>query len=296
VPLVAAIQLASGPQVSANLNEAARLIGNAADSGAELVVLPENFAIMPQKDADRLAAVEEEGHGPIQDFLSEQARMHRIWLVGGTIPFAAINKDKVRAACLLYNDRGERVARYDKIHLFDVSLDNGEQYQESRTIEAGDKPVVANTPWGGLGLAVCYDLRFPELFRELLDQGAEMFAVPAAFTAHTGKAHWDVLVRARAIENLSFVVASAQGGYHVNGRETHGNSMIVSPWGEVLDRLERGAGFAIADCDRGHLQSVRTSLPSIQHRRMRCAGRSSVAGAPSGEANTARRNAGSDRS
>ena len=278
MPLVAAIQLASGPQVSANLNEAARLIGNAADSGAELVVLPENFAIMPLKDADRLAAVEEEGHGPIQGFLSEQARMHRVWLVGGTIPLAAKNKDdvqdaqvsretgmskatKVRAACLLYNDHGERVARYDKIHLFDVSLDNGEQYQESRTIEAGDKPVVANTPWGKLGLAVCYDLRFPELFRELLDQGAEMFAVPAAFTAHTGKAHWEVLVRARAIENLCFVFASAQGGYHVNGRETHGNSMIVSPWGEVLDRL-------IADCDRGQLQSVRTSLPSIQHRRI----------------------------
>jgi len=286
VPLVAAIQLASGPQVSANLSEAARLIGNAADSGAELVVLPENFALMPLKDADRLAAVEEEGHGPIQDFLSEQARMHRVWLVGGTIPLAAKNKDdvqdaqvsreagmpkatKVRAACLLYNDRGERVARYDKIHLFDVSLDNGEQYQESRTIEAGDKAVVATTPWGGLGLTVCYDLRFPELFRELLDQGAEMFALPAAFTAHTGKAHWEVLVRARAIENLSFVFASAQGGSHVNGRETYGNSMIVSPWGEVLQRLERGAGFVIADCDRGQLQSVRTSLPSIQHRRTR---------------------------
>ncbi|MEK7206314.1 MAG: carbon-nitrogen hydrolase family protein [Pseudomonadota bacterium] len=285
MPLVAAIQLASGPQVSANLNEAARLIGNAADAGAELVVLPENFAIMPLQDADRLAAAEEEGHGPIQDFLSEQARMHRVWLVGGTIPLAANNKGdvqdaqvsreagmpeatKVRAACLLYNDHGERVARYDKIHLFDVSLDNGEQYQESRTIEAGDKPVVANTPWGGLGLAVCYDLRFPELFRELLDQGAEMFAVPAAFTAHTGKAHWEVLVRARAIENLSFVIASAQGGYHINGRETHGHSMIVSPWGVVLDRLERGAGFVIADCDRGQLHSVRTSLPSIQHRRV----------------------------
>jgi nitrilase len=287
--------MVSGPVVSENLDEAARLIDAAVADGAGLVVLPENFAIMPRSDADRLAAVEKDGHGPIQEFLAAQARRHRVWLVGGTIPLAANSADdvqdaqvsreagmpgatKVRAACLLFNDRGERVARYDKIHLFDVSLDNGEQYLESRSFEPGDEVVVADTPCGKLGLAVCYDLRFPELFRRLLDRGAELFVVPAAFTAHTGKAHWEVLVRARAIENLAYVIAAAQGGRHANGRETHGDSMIVSPWGEVLARLAHGAGHASADCDRARLQSVRASLPSIRHRRLRCAGRTSVAG------------------
>ena len=275
---VAAVQMASGPVVSENLDEAARLIDEAVSDDAGLVVLPENFAIMPRNDADRLAAVEMDGQGPIQEFLAAQARRHRVWLVGGTIPLAAKSANKVRAACLLFNDRGERVARYDKIHLFDVSLDNGEQYLESRSFEPGDAVVVADTPCGKLGFAVCYDLRFPELFRRLLDRGAELFAVPAAFTAHTGKAHWEVLVRARAIENLAYVIAAAQGGRHASGRETHGDSMIVSPWGEVLARLENGAGHAIADCDRARLQGVRASLPSIRHRRLRCAGRTSVAG------------------
>ena len=187
---VAAVQMVSGPVVSENLDEAARLIDEAASDGAGLVVLPENFAIMPCNDADRLAAVEMDGQGPIQEFLAAQARRNRVWLVGGTIPLAANSAGKVRAACLLFNDRGERVARYDKIHLFDVSLDNGEQYLESRSFEPGDEVVVADTPCGKLGLAVCYDLRFPELFRRLLDRGAELFVVPAAFTAHTGKAHW----------------------------------------------------------------------------------------------------------
>jgi len=278
VTRVAAVQMASGPVVSENLDEAARLIDEAVSDDAGLVVLPENFAIMPRNDADRLAAVEMDGQGPIQEFLAAQARRHRVWLVGGTIPLAAKSANKVRAACLLFNDRGERVARYDKIHLFDVSLDNGEQYLESRSFEPGDEVVVADTPCGKLGLAVCYDLRFPELFRRLLDRGAELFAVPAAFTAHTGKAHWEVLVRARAIENLAYVIAAAQGGRHASGRETHGDSMIVSPWGEVLARLENGAGHAIADCDRARLQGVRASLPSIRHRRLRCAGRTSVAG------------------
>ena len=265
---VAAVQMVSGAVVSENLEEAARLIGAAVADNARLVVLPENFAIMPRNDADRLAAVEKDGQGPIQEFLAAQARRHRIWLVGGTIPLAATSADKVRAACLLFNDRGERVARYDKIHLFDVSLDNGEQYLESRNFEPGDEIVVADTPCGKLGLVVCYDLRFPELFRRLLDQGAELFVVPAAFTAHTGKAHWEVLVRARAIENLAYVIAAAQGGRHANGRETHGDSMIVSPWGEVIARRARGAGHVIADCDRVRLQGVRASLPSIRHRRL----------------------------
>ena len=265
---VAAVQMVSGTVVSENLAEAARLIGEAVSDNARLIVLPENFAIMPRSDADRLTAVEKDGQGPIQEFLSTQSRRHRVWLVGGTIPLAANSANKVRAACLLFNDRGERVARYDKIHLFDVSLDNGEQYLESRSFEPGDEVVVADTPCGKLGLAVCYDLRFPELFRRLLDQGAELFVVPAAFTAHTGKAHWEVLVRARAIENLAYVIAAAQGGRHASGRETHGDSMIVSPWGDVLARLAQGAGHAIADCDRARLQGVRASLPSIRHRRL----------------------------
>jgi nitrilase len=261
--------MASGPQVSANLTEAARLIGQAAAAGAKLVVLPENFAIMPMKESERLAAMEAEGQGPIQDFLAAQARMYGIWLVGGTIPLQAQQKDRTRAACLVFNERGEHVARYDKIHLFDVRLENGEQYNESASIEPGERIVVTETPFGLLGLAVCYDLRFPELFRRLLDEGAELIAVPSAFTARTGRAHWEVLVRARAVENLAYVIASAQGGYHLNGRETYGDSMIVNPWGEVMDRLGRGSGFVIAECDRKLQKRMRSNFPSITHRKLR---------------------------
>ncbi len=266
---IAAIQMASGPQVSANLTEAARLIGQAAAGGAKLVVLPENFAIMPMKESERLAATETEGHGTIQAFLATQARKFGVWLVGGTLPLKATQPDRVRAACLLYNDRGQQVARYDKIHLFDVRLENGEQYNESASFEPGDSTVVVDTPFGRLGLAVCYDLRFPELFRRLLDDGAELVAVPSAFTARTGRAHWEVLVRARAVENLMYVIASAQGGYHLNGRETYGDSMIVNPWGEVMDRLGRGSGYVIAECDRGMQERVRSNFPTIKHRRLR---------------------------
>ena len=265
---VAAVQMASGPNVGANLIEAGRLINKAVAAGAQLVVLPENFALMALQETDRLAVMEKEGTGPLQDFLAQQAREHHIWLVGGTIPLVAQHERKVRSACLLFNDRGERVARYDKIHLFDVVLENGERYTESKFFEAGDKPVVVDTPFGRLGLAICYDLRFPELFRRLLDEGAEIFAVPSAFTALTGKAHWEILLRARSIENLAYVIASAQGGYHINGRETYGDSMIVSPWGEVLDRLARGSGWVSAELDRKRLEQVRESLPSIRHRRI----------------------------
>ena len=265
---MAAIQMVSGPSVAANLDEAAHLIGAAVSAGARLVALPENFAIMPRNDAERLAAVENDGHGPIQDFLAAQARRHKVWLVGGTLPLTAQVAGKVRAACLLFDEHGERVARYDKIHLFDVRFDNGEQYRESSSFEPGSDVVTADTPFGRVGLAVCYDLRFPELFRRLLDEGAEIFVVPSAFTAHTGKAHWEVLVRARAIENLAYVIAPGQGGRHANGRETHGDSMIVSPWGEVLARQGQGAGFAIADCDPDRQRGARSSLPSIRHRRL----------------------------
>lgn len=266
--LIAAVQMVSGPKVAANLTAGARLIGKAAEAGARLVVLPENFALMPMSEADRLKAAERDGHGSIQDFLSEQARKHRIWIVGGTIPIVAAQKNKVRAACLLYNDHGRRKARYDKIHLFDVSLEEGEQYNESKWLEAGNETVVAETPFGKLGLAVCYDLRFPEQFRRMLDFGVEIIAIPSAFTALTGKAHWETLLRARAIENLAYVIAPDQGGFHRNGRETYGHSMIVGPWGDVLDRQARGSGFVIADCDRRRQKTLRRNLPSIRHRRI----------------------------
>ena len=265
---MAAVQMSSGPRVPENLDAAGKLIAAAAAAGAKLVVLPENFALMPLNDADRLAAAEPDGKGPIQDFLAAQARQHHLWLVGGTIPLSTNNAKKVRAACLVFDDQGKRVARYDKIHLFDVQLDNGEKYQESSGFEPGENIVVVETPYGKLGLAVCYDLRFPELFRRLLEKGAEVFAVPAAFTAHTGQAHWEVLLRARAIENLVYVVAAAQDGRHASGRETFGDSMMVNPWGEVMARLPHGTGHVMADCDHARLQYMRKNLPSINHRKL----------------------------
>lgn len=265
---VAAVQMASGPNVNMNLTEASWLIGRAARAGARLVVLPENFALMPMREADRRAIVETDGEGPLQDFLAQQARRNGVWLIGGTVALAGRNPDKLRAACLVYDDRGERVARYDKMHLFDVNLENGEQYHESNVFEAGEEVVVVDTPAGRIGLAVCYDLRFPELFRRLIDAGAQAFAIPSAFTATTGRAHWEVLLRARAIENLAFTVAAAQGGYHLNGRETWGDSQIADPWGEVLDRLPRGSGVVIADLDPERQRRVRASLPSLNHRRL----------------------------
>ncbi len=268
---VAAIQMASGPNVSANLLEADRLIGKAVDGGASLVVLPENFALMGMTEHDKVRARETDGAGPIQEFLSEQAARHGIWLVGGAIPIAVDEADKVNASCLLYNDKGERVARYDKIHLFDVTLsENGENYTESETIVPGNEVVVVDTPFGKLGLAVCYDLRFPELFRRMLQEGVEIIALPSAFTAITGKAHWESLIRARAIENLCFVIASAQGGYHANGRETHGDSMIVDPWGVVLDRLPRGSGVVVADIDLERQRDIRRNFPALEHRKIPC--------------------------
>ena len=268
---VAAVQMASGLNPSANLLEADRLIGRAVDAGACLVVLPENFALMGATESDKLQIRESEGAGPIQDFLAGQAARHRLWLVGGTIPVATQDPQRVRAACLLFDADGHRVARYDKLHLFDVWLEEtGENYTESTTIEAGSQIVVMDTPCGRLGLAVCYDLRFPELFRAMLDQDVEVLALPAAFTAITGKAHWETLVRARAIENLCYVVAAAQGGYHLSGRETYGDSMIVDPWGLVLQRLPRGPGIIVADIDLQRLGRVRRNFPALEHRRLTC--------------------------
>ena len=269
--VVACIQMASGPNVGANLLEAERLIQEAVSQKARLVVLPENFALMGNKENDKVAAREVPGSGAIQTFLAEQSSRHGIWLVGGTIPLVANDDSKVRAACLVFDDRGEQVGRYDKIHLFDVELvDSAEQYTESETIEPGDEVVVLDSPFGRMGVAVCYDLRFPELFRQQLEAGMEILVLPSAFTAITGRAHWEVLVRARAIENLCYVVAPDQGGYHLSGRETYGHSMIVDPWGTVMNSLARGPGVVCADIELGRLQNARRNFPSITHRRLQC--------------------------
>lgn len=260
---IAAIQMASGPYVAANLSEAERLIEVAANQGAKLVALPEYFALMGFKETDKVTAREEEGKGPIQQFLKSMAKKHKIWLVGGSVPLVSNYPNKVRNSCLVYDDQGEQVARYDKIHLFGLNLGN-EHYHEEKTIESGDTIKVIDTPFGKLGLSICYDLRFPELYRAMKD--VNIIVVPSAFTDTTGKAHWKTLVRARAIENLSYVMAPAQGGYHLSGRETHGNSMIVDPWGVVLDRLPRGSGVVIAAMNPKYQASLRASLPALKHR------------------------------
>ncbi len=268
---IAAIQMASGTNVSANLIEVGRQILSAVQAGAKLIVLPENFAIMGLHDIDQVKIAEEEGNGQIQNFLSEQAKNNKVWLIAGTIPLRSDSDDKIYTACLVYNDKGEVASRYNKIHLFDVHLEiTSETYKESETIVAGNKAVVVDTPFGKIGLAICYDLRFPELFRQLVKLGAEIFVLPSAFTAITGKAHWEVLLRARAIENLCYVVASAQGGYHVNGRETHGDSMIIDPWGVILDHLPQGSGYVIADIDIENIKNIRQNFPVLQHRKISC--------------------------
>ena len=260
---VAAIQMASGSNVSANLAEAEQLIELAVDSGARLIALPEFFCIMALKDADVVKAREAEGHGPIQSFLSRMAKKHKIWLIGGSVPLEASVANKVRNSCLVYDDRGKQVARYDKIHLFGLDLGN-ERYQEAKLIEPGDQVVVINSPFGRIGLSICYDLRFPELYRAMPD--VDIIVVPSAFTATTGRAHFETLIRARAIENLAYVIAPAQGGYHLSGRETHGDSMIVDPWGVVLDRLPRGSGVVVANINPAYQASLRKSLPALKHR------------------------------
>ena len=260
---VAAVQLASGPNVAANLNEAKRLIAMAVKQGAKLVALPEYFAIMGLQDTDKVKVREEEGRGPIQQFLSDTAKKHKIWIVGGSAPLVSKDPNRVRNSSLVYDDKGKLVARYDKIHLFGFRMGD-EQYHEQRTIEPGNEVKVIDSPFGRLGLSICYDLRFPELYRAMKD--VDIILVPSAFTETTGKAHWETLIRARAIENLAYVIAPAQGGYHLNGRETHGDSMIVDPWGVVLDRLPRGSGVVVAAINPEYVQRLRRSLPALSHR------------------------------
>ncbi len=259
---VAAIQMASGSSVSANLEEATRLIEDAVSQDAKLVVLPEYFCIMGVRDSDKLAVQEQPGEGMIQSFLSETSKRLGIWLVGGSVPLVSPVPGKIFNSCLVY-DNGRQVARYDKIHLFGLKL-GSERFAEEKTIKAGDKVVTLDSPFGRIGLSICYDLRFPELYRMM--GNVDIILAPAAFTAITGKAHWEVLVRARAIENLAYVVAPAQGGYHVSGRETNGDSMIVDPWGVVMERLPRGSGVVLATLDSEYQASLRASLPALDHR------------------------------
>ncbi|HKD54893.1 MAG TPA: carbon-nitrogen hydrolase family protein [Steroidobacteraceae bacterium] len=264
---VAAIQMTSGPDVPANLEQARALLDEAAARGARLAALPENFSFMGLKDADKRAVAESDGKGAAQDFLAATARRLRLWIVGGTVPLVAGADGRVAAASLVYNADGTRVARYDKIHLFDVDIPGrGESYRESANVAPGSSAAVVTTPVGVLGLSVCYDVRFPELYRHLSAAGAQILAVPSAFTSPTGRAHWETLLRARAIENLCYVVAPAQSGFHPSGRETYGDSMIVDYWGRVLQRVPRGRGCALAEVDLTQQAGVRESFPALGHR------------------------------
>ena len=262
---VAAVQMVSTPRVDENLKAAETLIAQAVAQGAQLVALPEYFPIMGLSDADKFNVREVDGDGAIQEFLSTTARRHSIWLVGGSIPLVSTEAGKVLNSCLVFDPQGERVARYDKIHLFGFQK-GAERYNESATIEAGSQPVVFDAPFGRIGVSICYDIRFPELYRA---QGAvDLQIIPAAFTETTGRAHWEILLRARAIENQCFVLAVAQGGKHENGRETHGNSMLIDSWGVILDRLPKGPGIVIGDVDHARISEIRASLPALKHRVM----------------------------
>jgi len=267
--IVAALQMTSSADVGANLDTAARLAAEAVARGARVLVLPENFAFMGLRDADKLAVAEADGRGPIQDALAALAQRHAAWIVGGTLPVATADGRRVAAACLGFDSAGQRVARYDKIHLFDVDIPaRDESYRESAFVAPGAAPCVLDTPAGRLGLSVCYDMRFPELYRAMAHRGAEWFVMPSAFTVPTGRAHWETLLRARAIENLAFVVAAAQWGRHQNGRETWGDSLIVDHWGAVLARLPEGEGVVTASLDRAAQAEARTRFPALQHRRL----------------------------
>jgi predicted amidohydrolase len=266
---VAAIQMTSSHEIEANLAAAEQHLTEAARLGAVLAALPENFAFMGKDSGDKRRVAEPDGSGRIQNFLADAARRLKIWIVGGTVPLrhGADTDGRVAAACLVYTSDGLRAARYDKIHLFDVDVPgSSESHRESTHTVPGRDPVVVDTPIGKLGLAVCYDMRFPELFRVLSRQGADLFVVPAAFTVPTGRAHWESLLRARAIENLCGVIAPAQWGVHPNGRETFGDSMIIDHWGKVLARMPAGTGCVVADIDAAGRINARGRFPSLEHR------------------------------
>jgi deaminated glutathione amidase len=267
--IVAAIQMTSGHVVAENLASAALLLRQAKDAGAQIACLPENFSFIGLRDADKLQIAEADGDGVVQSFLSDMARELQMWILGGTIVVRGDTPHRVANTSLLIDDQGKRVVRYDKIHLFDVTIPGrDEQYRESTHVMAGRSVVVADTPVGKLGLSVCYDMRFPELYRELVAQGAQWLAMPAAFTVPTGRAHWETLLRARAIENLCYVVAPAQSGTHSSGRETYGDSIIIDYWGQVLSRLAKGPGVVTAEIDLSKEAETRARFPALENRQL----------------------------
>ena len=263
---VAAVQMASGADVAANLASAEALIVDAARDGARLVLLPENFGFMGRAARDKIAIREADGDGPQQTFLAQTARRHGIFLIGGSVPLASTDPERVKQALLVYGPDGTRIARYDKIHLFRF-MQGDEQYDEAKTISAGQVPATFEAPCGRIGLSICYDVRFPELYRLLGD--VALIVVPAAFTVPTGSAHWDTLIRARAIENQCYVLAAAQGGMHPGGRRTWGHSMLVDPWGTIVASHAEGAGLAVGDVDAARMVDVRARLPALAHRTLR---------------------------
>ncbi len=262
---IAAIQMISTPVVADNIAAARRLVAQAAQQGATLVLLPEYWSIMGMNDSDKVAQAELPGTGPMQDAMAEMARSHRLWLIGGTLPLVAPEPGKVLNTTLVYNPQGECVSHYDKIHLFGFTKGD-ESYDESRTIVRGNQVTTFDAPFGKVGLSICYDLRFPELYRAMGE--CALIVVPAAFTYTTGQAHWEILLRARAIENQCYVLASGQGGTHPNGRRTWGHSMLIDPWGEVKAVLAEGEGVVIGDIEPSHLAQVRENLPALKHRKL----------------------------
>ena len=266
---IAAIQMTSGHMVEDNLAAAAKLLREAKERGADIACLPENFSFIGLRDADKLGVAEADGDGPVQRFLSATARELKLWILGGSTVIKADDAQRVTNTSLLIDADGRRVARYDKIHLFDVAIPGrNEQYLESRHVTPGDAIVLADTPVGRLGMSVCYDMRFPELYRELVARGAQWLSAPSAFTVPTGRAHWETLLRARAIENLCYVVAPAQSGTHTSGRETYGDTLIVDYWGQVLTRLHKGEGVITAEFDLAKQAEARARFPALTHRRL----------------------------
>ena len=268
---VAAIQMNSGADVTSNLQLADKLLCDAADDGCSLAVLPENFALMAERGRDKAIAAEEPGEGPIQTFLSEASKRHNLWIIAGSMPLVSpeIDAERVYGACPVYDANGHSQAIYRKIHLFDVDLtDEQESYRESHSMYPGDDVVTVDTPCGRVGLTICYDVRFPELFRQLVDAGATVFTVPAAFTATTGKAHWHTLLRARAIENLAYVIAPGQYGEHPDRRSTYGHSLIIDPWGRILAEAADDNCYVAADIDPGLPGKLRSEFPALSNRRL----------------------------
>ncbi len=267
---IAAIQMCSSHILEDNLLIVSKYIQKASQQGAEVVVLPEMFPIIGKNAVEKIQIAENYGTGKIQDFLAKQARSNNIWIIGGTIPITSEDQGKIRAACLVYNNNGDQVVRYDKIHLFDVNLSATESYKESATVTSGNEVVVFDSPVGKIGLAVCYDIRFPEMFRLMMEKGAEVFCVPSAFTYTTGKKHWEILAKSRAVENICYFVGACQGGTHTNGRQTYGNSLIVDPDGIIMSRLGcEDSGVIINSIDLELLCELRTQIPIAEHLRFR---------------------------